>query len=152
MSQRHPRFVATTTTIGSAVSDACSELESLAGEMRDWYDNMPENFQNGDKGSMVDECANSLENVTEPEVPEFLEGLPVTYNADRKARSRAARCGDCISMLEAVVEFLDGHLELYGEGLSEAKQEERDEAESFRDEVQTIIDEIQGVEFPGMYG
>ena len=40
-----------TRTIASLVEDAKSDLESLADEMRSWYDNMPESFQSGDKGS-----------------------------------------------------------------------------------------------------
>jgi hypothetical protein len=51
-----------------AVSDARSEVESLKEELESWYDNLPESFQNGEKGealqsavSELDDCISNLE-------------------------------------------------------------------------------------------
>lgn len=50
------------TTIRDALEDGVSEIESLAEEMRSWYDNMPEGFQNAERGERVGEAADTLEN------------------------------------------------------------------------------------------
>lgn len=52
------------------VEDAVCIVEELQQEMQDWYDNMPENFQNGDKGSEVEEEAQNLESLKDE-----LEGI-----------------------------------------------------------------------------
>src|ERR1035437_3724009 len=57
-----------TATIGDLVEDAFSEFESLAGELSEWYDNLPEGFQQGDKGSAIEEAKDSLENISQPNV------------------------------------------------------------------------------------
>jgi hypothetical protein len=38
-------------------------VEELKDECQEWYDNLPENFQNGDKGSTLQEAVNALENI-----------------------------------------------------------------------------------------
>ena len=40
-----------------------SEVESLKDELQDWYDNLPENFQNGDKGSELQEAIEALDSL-----------------------------------------------------------------------------------------
>lgn len=47
----------------SLVSDAMSEVESLKDELEEWHGNMPENFQNGDKGNQIQEAIDNLENI-----------------------------------------------------------------------------------------
>lgn len=54
-----------------------SGLTELGDEVRGWYDNLPESFQQGDKGSMLDECASTLENIQEPDIPEFAAAMAV---------------------------------------------------------------------------
>ena len=50
------------------LSDACSMaeeakniVEELAGEMRDWKDNLPESLQDSEKGDSLEEAASALE-------------------------------------------------------------------------------------------
>jgi hypothetical protein len=45
----------------SLVQDAASEVESLKDELQDWYDNLPENFQQGEKGSALEENIDYLD-------------------------------------------------------------------------------------------
>jgi len=45
----------------SQVTDAASEIESLRDELQEWYDNLPENFQNGDKGEQLQSAIDELE-------------------------------------------------------------------------------------------
>ena len=44
----------------SSVNEATAEVESLKDELQDWYDNLPENFQQGDKGSELEEAISQL--------------------------------------------------------------------------------------------
>lgn len=43
------------------LEEAKSLLDTAASEERDYYDNMPESFQNGEKGSAADAAATALE-------------------------------------------------------------------------------------------
>lgn len=54
------------------ISNLISEIEGLkdkaeqiASEEREYYDNMPENMQQGDKGQAADEAAGYLEEVSD---------------------------------------------------------------------------------------
>lgn len=44
-------------------SQAKEIAQDLATEMEEWYDNLPENFQNGDKGTRIEECKDALEEI-----------------------------------------------------------------------------------------
>lgn len=166
---RQPRMVQTQTTLSNAISDAVSELDNLRDELQNWYDNMSENLQGGSKGDALQEAISALENCNnEPDVPECMEEIVVSYLSDRKQRSRADRCAECVGMLEAAVEVLNSMLEpshkiavandeleideIMTEEQSTQSDEREQSIEQLRDEVQEIIDEAQNVEFPGMYG
>lgn len=45
------------------LQEAQSEITSIASDERDYYDNMPENMRDGDKGQRADEVASELENI-----------------------------------------------------------------------------------------
>jgi hypothetical protein len=137
------RYTKTETTIGDAVSNAMSEFESLSSELRDWYDNMPENLQGGSKGDMLQEAADRLEGFSEPSVPEELGTIKLNVITDRRARSRSARCDEAVSLLNNV----KGVLEEIEEGAKHY-----DKAQELIQELDEIIDEAEGVEFPGMFG
>lgn len=57
----------------SNVTDGKSEAEGLRDELQDWFDNLPENFQSGDKGSEIEEAISSLD--------EFIEACDTAENA-----------------------------------------------------------------------
>lgn len=42
------------------LQDAATELEALKDEEQEYYDNMPESFQQGEKGQAAEEAANQL--------------------------------------------------------------------------------------------
>lgn len=44
------------------IQDAESVIEQVANDEREYFDNMNENFKNGDKGQAADEAASALEN------------------------------------------------------------------------------------------
>lgn len=137
-------------TVSGLIEEALGEIQSLGEEMRSWYDNMPESFQNGDRGSAVSESADALENIaTEVDVPEEVdEEVTYTHRPLPRKISRAGRRDHAVGMLEAA----KGKLE----ELSEAQDENEEAGEvdfgEIINELETIIDEASSVEFPGMYG
>lgn len=47
----------------SMVSDGKMEMESLREELQDWKDNLPENLQDSDKASQLEDAISSLDDV-----------------------------------------------------------------------------------------
>lgn len=97
-----------TISLSGAVSDAFSEIESLKDELQEWYDNLPEQFQNGSKGEALQEAIGGLEQDTEPEVPSEVDSFDVVYTPILKRRlSRADRCSNAVSMLTAAKDYVE---------------------------------------------
>lgn len=130
------------------VSSAFSELESLGGEYREWYDNLPEGLQ--DHRSDIDEAASTLENLTEPDagsLPEAVADIAVTYTVStKKKQSRRDRGEAATSLLTQVVEELQDWMDK-----NEGDTDVHDTVEAYRDEVQQMLDDAEGVEYPGMF-
>ncbi len=135
-----------TTTIKQIIEDAMCEIESLKEEIQEWYDNLPESFQNGDKGSALQECVGALESIESPCMPEDTdEGgdippMQIVFLPDIKIRSRSDRLSESIRMLEAAADKL-GSLNGATQSASEFM------AEQCRDAIYSA----ESVEFPGMY-
>lgn len=132
-------------SVADAVSEAWGELEELGQEMREAFENTPESLQSGGVGEARGEAADALENLTEPDVPEKLGALEITFSQMplKKKSSRADRRDQAVNTLDAVVTFLDDE---------EACEGEEDERNQLRDEIENLKDEAESVEFPGMYG
>lgn len=169
-----PKMKPATSTVADAVSNAFSDIESLKDELQEWYDNLPESFQNGSKGEALQEAVSNLEGTSEPDIPEYASGIEVSYieYAGRYV-SRSKRRDNCVSMLQAVceavrdaasalgdLEYVDGKLKV-GEvgsivGEEPDTEDERDsivsELESFADDCENASSEWESAEFPGMYG
>lgn len=154
-------------TISDLISEACSELTSLAEEMRERADNTPENLQCGQTYQTVDETASELENVSEPDVPEGVADIPVTRpkQSKRRRKSRATRCAEACDLLHAAIAGLEDYLEESDPDSASAKntapepadtkqetEDKRAAAETLRDKCQEIVDACESLEFPGMYG
>jgi len=135
-----------------SISDAFSELESLAEEMREIADNMEDGgMGHMPKAEAAGEAADTLEGLTEPEVPSCLEGRDTSWHESvnrRKGRgpSRAVRCSNACAVFRAAA---DSAME-WAESCDD--EDEKQAAEEFADECNAVADEAEGVEFPGMYG
>jgi hypothetical protein len=162
-------------SISDAVSDAFGNLQALGEEMREVFDNTPENFQTSGVGEARGEAADALENLSEPYVPGELEGIVVSWSipvlspSKQRRQSRSDRRNDAIATLQAVVSRLEEIRDYEqpknenddGEELKEGQpgyekpeyeQSAVDEADSFIDEIENLISEAEDVNFPGMYG
>jgi methyl-accepting chemotaxis protein len=141
------------TTLGAAVGDAFSLLESLAEEVREVVDNASDGLSQTQRIQTLEETASTLENLQEPEVPEWLRGTEVTYveqvqKDKRRGPSRAARCENATRMLRAAQEVVTQRLEA-----QEAQVEsEAEEVQELLDSISNAADDAESAEFPGMYG
>ena len=136
------------TTLEGIVSDAYSEIDELASEMREWHDGMGENLQCSSNGEAVGEAADALENCQDqPDIPESIEDLELTFLPCLKITSRAARASEAASMLRDAASRIEGHIES-----SSLSQEDEDDFQGIVDHMVNHADELETVSFPGMYG
>ncbi len=166
------------TDIDGAKSMAFSEIDSIKDELQSWYDNLPESFQNGDKGSALQEAVDALEQDSEPDCPDVLDGIECEYSEYVGHIGRPKRRDTAVNAIRAAVDAArnraseleelsfndDGVLLIDGEAIDVDEYEgdlpctesERDDAvteiESFAEECENAADNWENVEFPGMYG
>lgn len=161
----------------STLSAAYSDMQSIRDELDDWYNNLPENFQSGDKGSAIEEAKSALDqNVDdEPTIPEKAADRDVSYFEWGGRIGRPKRRDNAVSMIDGAIESLSeyrdelsaivyttcpkcGH-ELTMDDDStkpELSEQDRDqlvgELDELIDKLENDKAEWEAVEFPGMYG
>ena len=144
----------------SDISDAFSEIDSLASEMRENADNMEgTNLEQTEKYQATSDAADTLESVQEPTLPDAVAGLPITYYENvnrRKGRgpSRSVRLSNAVAVISAARDAVDTWVNERTEELGDKvdENEEVQEAIEFVGELENVESEAEGVEFPGMYG
>lgn len=162
------KYTTVTEKLQDAVSNAFSERLQLAEEMREWYDNLPESLQGGDKGGRIEEAASTLENIEEVDLSDlpdeilnreisFTEAIKVKGRS--KTPSRDARRNNATARLSTAVDALR---EWADQGEEQIEQEEGDsnreleeqveKARELADSIEEHKDNADGVEFPGMFG
>jgi hypothetical protein len=141
-----------TQLLSNLVADAYSEAQSLRDELQEWYDNLPESFQNGDKGSALQDAVDALGGFCddEPEVPKELAELKALY-LPGKADSRSDRASEAAAQMQVAADRIDTWLEAMPGHKIHCSAESRAEIEQFRDKLREDADNLCGVEFPGMY-
>lgn len=156
MAQPKPKYEDCTCTLAGAIEEAKSTAEELRDELQEWYDNLPEQFQNGDKGSELQEAIDqlttgidALENAEsdlnyEPFVDyEIKYKQPVYTRSVHMSRARRLEVGvAALSYVPTDVDELE--LEL------EEDSEPYTEAESVLEAVQEASNEFESVCFPAM--
>ncbi len=137
--------------------EAGEDIESLREEMQEWYDNMPESLQGGEKGSNVESCASELGSLKDDidtwvgvieKLPEHLRSFDVNYTQDerRAASSRAGRLGNAGSKIDAIHTVVMDLIALPEHAEYKAALEDvLEDAEGFQNL-------LGNVSFPGMYG
>jgi len=151
-----------TTTVSAAIGDAFAAFEELAGEMREGADNMEgANMGHMDKCTRLAEAADELEqHDTEPDVPELVRELAVTYfeqvnKNKRRPPSRSVRLGNAQAMLVAASAALQDFADA-ADAAAKGNDLPPDQEEN-RAAVNQLISEIDehsefDVDFPGMFG
>lgn len=162
---RNYKQVKHTGTVHGCISDGVSALVSLGEECREIVDNAPEGLNQTSRIETFDETAGTLENMSEPEIPDCIGDAPLDYYESvptRKGRSasRSTQCSNAVAMITAGKEAIEAQMAKWEEEKSaEASEDEKaglqdkiDEARSCVDDLDNIISEAEGVEFPGMFG
>jgi hypothetical protein len=142
-----------TVSVRTLIEDANAEVEELKDEMRTWYDNLTEGLQNTDRGQRVDESANSLENITTPEIDDrilslVLDNITTYYLTPLKVGSRADRAIDAASKYRAAKEAIEDWME---EHKPKKLSVDWDSLKSLADECDGPADDLEDIDFPGMY-
>lgn len=57
----------------AALSELQSEIEEILGDEQDYYDNMPESFQSGEKGEIAQNAISYLESASLDDIISSLE-------------------------------------------------------------------------------
>lgn len=132
--------------VQGAVNDGYTLLQELGEEMRSWYDNMPENFQNADKGQTIEQAADALESINEANTPEVIQNLDCSFQTRAsKRKSRASRRDEAVAILQSAKDAAETWME------ENEKHEQLGEVEAFVSELDDMISEAESVEFPGMF-
>lgn len=56
------------------LEECATDVDAVHGDEQEYYDNMPESFQNGDKGSTVQEALDALE-AAQDGITQAIDGL-----------------------------------------------------------------------------
>jgi hypothetical protein len=143
------------------VEGAISDLIDLKGEMEEWRDSLSDKFSGTEKYQTVEACCDALDSVPEDvEIPAFLAEVTFAYSIGVKrskgeSPSRAARCGNALSILEAAKAAAESYeFEEPKEGEEESQEDEVNKSalEDFVTSLDEAIEAAQNAEFPGMYG
>jgi hypothetical protein len=132
------------TTLEQALADAFEDLSGLGEECQEVVDNAAPGLDQTQRIQTLDETANALGSLEQPDVPSELEGLLVKYFPLTKSRqSRADRCGAACAIIEACIEAL-------------ATVTESDPRHAAASDLSSELDGAMSTaiecEFPGMYG
>lgn len=145
---RNQRF---TTPLEDLVSTAQSEVESLAGELRDWHDNLPEGINSSDKAAEIDETASTLENITFPDLPDSVTTTKVLHLPALELDSRPKRSAEVVSMLEDAIAALNSKADDLRQTPEDADPQEMiAEIESLVSDLEDIKGELENVTYPSM--
>ena len=133
-------------SVADAVSYAYGEISSLAEEIREVVDKASgTNRENTGRIQTLGDTADTLENCQEPDIPESLQAIEISfYIAEKRKMSRGLRRDNAIEAMQAVIDAAWTY--------DEANPDSEDDISGFIDSLENDRSEAEGVEFPGMMG
>lgn len=156
MAHPKPKYVESLCTLAGAIEEARTTAEELRDELQEWYDNLPEQFQSGDKGSELQEAIDQL-----TEGVDALEGaegelnyepftdFEIKYQQPSYTRSVHMSRARRLEVGIAALTFVPTDLDELGLELKE-DSDAFTEAESVLEAVQTACSAFESVCFPAM--
>ena len=148
-------YVTLKQSMTEALDQAFSILEVLGEEMRDAFDNTPENLQSSSIGEAREQAADELDQLSKPDVPKLVEDMPVSWReqsmtARQQAKlSRSDRRDRSVNILENMVDALAARLEELDKQEGDGIEEQKEEIAAFKDELDDLVSGACAVEFPG---
>lgn len=132
--QAKPKYNATEFSVADAIESGVADLETLRDELQDWYDNLPENFQSGEKGSQLEEAISNLDDAsgfdagiltetgdTDADAPKYPGMQRFTYNVSTKTRqSRSYRRDEATGLLRGALDEVRAWIEREEKALNES--------------------------------
>ena len=126
-----------------------STFEELSGEMADWYGNLHENFQNGEKGQALEEAQSNLDDLYNrhsfPDDAAWRERIVVFLPHEES--SRADRCSAAAARLRTLEEAIEPIIATMA-----TDHAEYDDLVELKDACEDCINDAENIEFPGMFG
>lgn len=141
-----------TTSASDLVAEAFSEMASLADELDEAYENMPENLQSTDLAESRQEAASACRDVDQPDLPDAASEIKVFHTPDLKTMlvgcSRGDRAAEASAKLRSVADAFRNH----ANELEETNDALAEELQSSADDLETSADTMDDISFPGMFG
>ena len=109
------RFTQRKGTVESFVSDGFAEIQSVGEELREAYENAPDNLKQSDVNTRRDEAASTIENLSEPSVDNSVLGeLDCATQIDngkmyrgRMSQSRTCRVSNGSARIQAAIDAIN---------------------------------------------
>lgn len=144
-----------TKTADELMGEAYGEIESLADEMRSWYDNLTDTLQQNDRGTHVGEVADALEAISAQDPTELMSCVEVYHLPCLDSSSRSKRAAEAASLLQDVAEACHNYVSenrTKAESESSYEDSDYDELDSIADQCENDAQEVEQIEFVTMYG
>jgi hypothetical protein len=131
------------------LASAYAEIETVADELSEAFENMPDGLKDGELGERRSEVSQQLMEIADevPMVPEVFASVELLHIPLTKVSSRGDRAKQAALRLEAVAEKLSALLQTTKTRRSVAAAVE-EVCEQLNDHASAVRD----IEFPGMYG
>jgi hypothetical protein len=138
-----------THTLEYHVASAYSEIETLADELNDAYESMPDGLKDGELGERRAETSRELMEITDevPMVPEVFASVELLHIPSTKVSSRGDRAKEAASRMEAVAKKLSEIVQN-----TKIRKSVAATVEEVLDQLTDHASAVRDVEFPGMYG
>ncbi len=149
----------TKATVRSAVEGAFSIFTELLEEIGSVVDDASgTNRENTDRIQRLMDVRDTLSELNEPDVPEWLDGVDADYQevlsrSKRQGLSRADRRDNACSALDAAISAIQG----FADHPPEVEGLDEDDIDisactSLIDDLENAKSEVEGIEFPGWTG
>jgi hypothetical protein len=138
-----------THTLEHHLASAYAEIETLADELSEAFENMPESLQGSELGERRSEASQELMEIAEdpPMVPEEFASVELLHIPSTKVSSRGDRAEEAASRMKAVAQKLSELLQT-----TKTRKSVAANVEEVCEQLEDHANAVRDIEFPGMYG
>lgn len=166
--RKKPKHSTIIMSVDGLIDSGYSIMGELKSELQDWYDNINENFQNGDKG---DQLQTAIDCMDEADNPPYLPPLPDSYSgvqvevrvSNKRRQSRSDRRDEAVGYLSAAINTINDWVAEYDLIVNSRTEDEdedskpedefpRDDLDALTMDLENAMGEFENVDFPGMFG